>query len=104
MYVCKLLRCFGNLVLASDVCGSPSGDCFASCVVCTSGRSACGVVCVVSDDTCIGVSFVPLALWWLPGWVVCGSVCVLGKAPTPKGALLPQRIVSYKYLSVQLHS
>ena len=29
---------------------------------------------------------------------------LLGKAPTPKGALLPQRIVSYKYLSVQLHS
>ena len=32
------------------------------------------------------------------------SDTLLGKAPTPKGALLPQRIVSYKYLSVQLHS
>ena len=32
------------------------------------------------------------------------TVYLLGKAPTPKGALLPQRIVSYKYLSVQLHS
>ena len=29
---------------------------------------------------------------------------VLGKALNPKGALLPQRIVSYMYLSVQLHS
>ena len=33
-----------------------------------------------------------------------GDLPMLGKAPTPKGALLPQRIVSYKYLSVQLHS
>ena len=29
---------------------------------------------------------------------------LLGKMSTPKGALLPRRIVSYKYLSVQLHS
>ena len=37
--------------------------------------------------------------------VRCSVCCeLLGKAPTPKGALLPQRIVSYMYLSVQLHS
>ena len=38
------------------------------------------------------------------GRTAAAAMEVLGKAPTPKGAFLPQRIVSYKYLSVQLHS
>ena len=40
---------------------------------------------------------------FLPIVVVCARrkcARMLGKAPTPKGALLPQRIVSYMYLSV----
>ena len=50
-----------------------------------------------------------LCIWHMASQPGCGlsrdrSMTLLGKAPTPKGALLPQRIVSYKYLSVQLHS
>ena len=39
-----------------------------------------------------------------PVWVPQQLLTTTASAPTPKGALLPQRIVSYKYLSMQLHS
>ena len=58
----------GNLFLVSDECGSPTGYC--ACALCVRRK---GVLCGVSDDWCIGFSFV----YWLFGGCMVALVVVL---------------------------